>query len=53
MVLQMCRYWTVELSGMQISGTDVSVAANRVVIDSGTSAILLGPEDSAAIHKVR
>ncbi|CAL8469579.1 g9120 [Coccomyxa elongata] len=45
------KYWTVALSGVQISGTDVSVAATRVVIDSGTSAILLGPEDSTAIHK--
>lgn len=53
MVLHICRYWTVALSGVQISGADVSVAATRVVIDSGTSAILLGPEDSTAIHKVR
>ncbi|BDA44683.1 Cathepsin E-B [Coccomyxa sp. Obi] len=45
------KYWTVALSGVQISGTDVSVDATRVVIDSGTSAILLGPDDSAAIHK--
>lgn len=40
------------LSGVQISGTPVSVEATRVVIDSGTSAILLGASDSVAIHKV-
>ena len=34
-------------------GAAVTVAATSVVIDSGTSAILLGPEDAAAIHSVR
>ena len=41
------------LDGVGISGSPVSVAATSVVIDSGTSAILLGPEDSQAIHAVR
>ena len=48
-----CRYWTVALDGVGISGTPVTVAATSVVIDSGTSAILLGPDDSQAIHSVR
>lgn len=48
-----CRYWTVGLSGVQVSGVDVSVQATQVVIDSGTSACLLGADDAAAIHKVR
>ena len=37
---------------MSISGQALSIAATEVVIDSGTSAILLGAEDAAAIHKV-
>ena len=39
-----CRYWTVGLDGISVKGAAVTVAANSVVIDSGTSAILLGPE---------
>ena len=48
-----CRYWTVGLDGISVKGAAVTVAANSVVIDSGTSAILLGPEDATAIHSVR
>ena len=48
-----CRYWTVGLDGVSVSGTGITVAATSVVIDSGTSAILLGPEDATAIHSVR
>ena len=47
------RYWTVGLDGVSVSGAAVTVAATSVVIDSGTSAILLGPEDATAIHSVR
>ena len=47
-----CRYWTVALDSLSISGNPVAVAATSVVIDSGTSAILLGPDDSQAIHGV-
>ncbi len=47
-----CRYWTVALDSLSISGSPVAVAATSVVIDSGTSAILLGPDDSQAIHSV-
>jgi hypothetical protein len=43
----------VGLSGVQVSGVDVTVQATQVVIDSGTSACLLGADDAAAIHKVR
>ena len=46
------RYWTVGLDGISVKGAAVTVAANSVVIDSGTSAILLGPEDATAIHSV-
>ncbi len=41
------------LSGVTVSGVDVGMEATRVVIDSGTSAILLGANDAASIHKVR
>ena len=51
-ISSVCRYWTVGLDGIGISGSPVSIAATSVVIDSGTSAILLGPEDSQAIHAV-
>ena len=47
------RYWTVGLDGISVKGAAITVAANSVVIDSGTSAILLGPEDATAIHSVR
>ena len=40
------------LSGISVSGQSITVAAKSVVIDSGTSAILMGPDDCAAIHKV-
>ena len=46
------RYWTVALTGISVSQQAVNVAATTVVIDSGTSAILMGPDDAAAIHKV-
>jgi hypothetical protein len=46
------RYWTVGLSGISVSGTKVGVAVTEVVIDSGTSAILMGAADCAAIHQV-
>ncbi|EIE21459.1 acid protease [Coccomyxa subellipsoidea C-169] len=45
------KYWTVGLSGVTVSGVDVGMEATRVVIDSGTSAILLGANDAASIHK--
>ena len=48
-----CRYWTVGLSGVSVAAQAITVAATTVVIDSGTSAILLGPDDSNAIHAVR
>ena len=48
-----CRYWTVGLDGISVKGAAITVAATSVVIDSGTSAILLGPEDATAIHSVR
>ena len=47
-----CRYWTVALTGISVSGQGIGIAATQVVVDSGTSAILLGKEDAAAIHMV-
>ena len=47
-----CRYWTVALDGAQVRGQNVALGATTAIMDSGTTAILVGPDDAAAIHAV-
>ena len=46
------RYWTVALDSAQVSGQNVALGATTAILDSGTTAILVGPDDAAAIHAV-
>ena len=49
----MNRYWQVGLTGVTLGGQDVGVQAVSVIIDSGTTAIVMTNPDAQAINSVR
>jgi len=47
------RYWTVGLDSIAVAGVVQTVTARTAILDSGTTAILVGADDASAIHAVR
>ena len=47
-----CRYWAVQLSGVSVGSVQVAVSATQAIVDSGSTAILVDPDDALAIHQV-
>ena len=54
-----CRYWVVAMAGLQVAGGPLGAgvqfpsSAKQVILDSGTSAILVSKTDADSIHKAR